>query len=260
MFDKSRPSPIKPSAVRRGRFGDFWRGESLAFFSVFVLGLLFFLVQLVTWAIPQLSERQNFVAHRSVVLDTRVQERSLEKSTSGSAETARGYRPEVLVEYSVRNTTYRVWAFDFRTLTADQGFFESQPPAAKALEPFTVGREIRCWYREDDPAKAVVVWRVPVFGWFLLLLSFSFIVLGIVGFVQSFRRDALSRERKAAAWAGREILRFNRWSALRRLSTGRRSQTTASSTRVREHISLFVCRRETTRLFFWSATYFWQSR
>lgn len=170
-------------------------GEPTAFFLVFVLGLLFFLVQLWTWAIPQLTLYQEFIRTKGQVIGTRI----VTKSAPPPAAEPVAYRPEVLLEYRVQGVYYRVWSFDLQTLKPDDGFYENKTRAEEAISKFAIGREVDCRYRESDPSQVIVFWNHSIFGWFLLLLSFSFIVLGIVGFFQSFRLAAISEERKAAA-------------------------------------------------------------
>jgi hypothetical protein len=55
-----------------------------------------------------------------------------------------------------------------------------------------------CWYRINHPEQVVVVWQSSIWGWFLLLLSFALIIPGFIGFSQSFRLLAVSKERQAA--------------------------------------------------------------
>ena len=179
----------------RTRFLQYQWGEPTAFFLIFVLGLVFFLVQLWTWAIPQLTLYQEFVATKGVVLETRVAESPSEDRFEESVR----FRPEVLLEYRVREKVWRTWCYDLRTLSPSEGFSDHETGVQEALKPFVIDKEVDCWYRESDPAQVVVYWKFSVFGWFLLLLSFSFIILGIVGFFQSFRFATISKERKAAA-------------------------------------------------------------
>ncbi len=206
---RPRPFPAKKAAksssafhgIRGSKLGRFWRGESLAFFSVFLLGLLFFWVQLFTWAIPQVVERQNYVPVQAIVQETKIEEDSsqFKEKTPPGTHYKPLYKPVVLVAYDVHAMPYRVWAFDLHTQRGHQGFHHDKESAERAIKPFHVGQKIPCWYHKADPTKAVIVWPVPVFGVFLLLLSFSFVVLGLVGFVQSFRSDILSPERKISS-------------------------------------------------------------
>jgi hypothetical protein len=175
------------------RLSQFRWGEAVAFLTMLIVGFVIFLIQLWTWAIPQLTLHQEFVPSRGIIAETRVAETI--------TDTGKQYRPEVLLEHLVDGKRYRVWTFDFPTLRPKEGFLPDQSQAQIALQPFAAGRRVECWYRINHPEQAIVVWHVSVWGWFLLLLSFSLIVLGFIGFLQSFHLLAVSRERRAAALA-----------------------------------------------------------
>ena len=177
--------------MKQSRFSQIRWGEALAFLTILVVGLVIFALQLWTWAIPQLTLYQEFVPSRGIVLETRVMERNFGAKNL--------YRPEVRLEHVVDGKIYRIWTFDYFTLQPKAGFSEHQELAESALAPFNVGRRINCWYRINNPAQAVVVWQTPIWGWFLLFLSFSLMVIGSIGFPQSFRLSAISKERQAAA-------------------------------------------------------------
>jgi len=155
-----------------------------------VVGIIIFILQLWTWAIPQLILYQEYIPSRGMVLDKRIAEQTF--------GTELRYRPEVLLEHSVEGKTYRVWTFDYYTLQPKSGFTEQRELAEAALAPFTVGQRTNCWYRINYPEQAIVIWEGRIWGWFLLLLSFSLIILGIIGLPQSFRLLAVSKERQAA--------------------------------------------------------------
>lgn len=174
------PGPVQ---IRQFRLG-----EPVGYAFIFLVGLVFFLLQFLTWAIPQLASFQKFVPSHGTVLETRVREKS-----DGSVKL---YRPEVYLEHVVRGTSYRIWTFDFRSLKPDDGFVVDRNLAESRLLPFAIGRRVDCWYREDDPTQAIVQWNLSVWGWFFLLFSFSLVVLGLVGFSQSFRLKPVSEERR----------------------------------------------------------------
>ena len=177
--------------MRQNRFSQIRWGEALAFLTMTVVGIVIFVLQLITWALPQLTPYQEFVPSRGVIQDKRVAEQTF------GAELR--YRPEVLLEHTVDGNNYRVWTFDYRTLHPKEGFIPQRELAETALEPFTVGHWTHCWYRVSNPGQAIVVWDNSIWGWFLLLLSFSLIVLGLVGLPQAFRLLAVSKERQIVA-------------------------------------------------------------
>lgn len=180
--------PIRPKRSVLGRFMRRRWGEPLAFSFIFLAGLLIFLIQFWTWAIPQLTLLQEFVPAKGVVVETRLVERTVDSTVR--------YRPEVLLDYHVDEKNYSIWTYDFQTLNTKEGFLADIEAARKALAPFEDGLEVECWYRLGNPEQVIVAWNVSVWGWFFLLLSFSLIVLGLIGFCQSFRFAAVSQERK----------------------------------------------------------------
>ena len=178
--------------MNRNPFAQIRWSEALAFSTILIVGIVIFILQLNTWAIPKLTLYQEFVPSYGIVADIRIAEMSI------GAETR--YRPELLLEHTVDGQIYRVWTFDYNTLRPKDGFVPSREMAEAALEPFSIGQQTNCWYRMNHPEQAIVVWEFYVWGWFLLLLSFSLIVLGVIGLPQSFRLLSVSKERRAAVF------------------------------------------------------------
>ena len=176
--------------MRLKRFAHIRWGEALAFLTILIVGIVVFALHLWTWARPQLILYQEFIPSRGIVLDKRIAEQ-----TFGSEVR---YRPEVLLVHTVGEKTYSVWTFDYYTLQPEAGFTVHRELAESALEPFVTGQRTNCWYRIHKPEEVIVVWDVSIWGWFLLLLAFSLIVLGGTFFPQSFRLLAVSKERQAA--------------------------------------------------------------
>ena len=176
--------------MKKNRFSQIRWGEALAFLTMVVVGIVIFVLQLVTWALPQLTLYQEFVPSRGIVLDKRIAEQ-----TFGSEVR---YRPEILLEHTVEGKAYHVWTFDYHSLQLKAEFTANEEQAQSALDAFTVGRRTNCWYHVKDPHQVIVVWQISIWGWFLLLLSFSLIVLGLAGLPQSFRLLTVSKERQAA--------------------------------------------------------------
>jgi hypothetical protein len=172
------------------RFSQIRWGEALAYLTILIVGIIIFVLHFWTWAIPQLTLYQEFIPSRGVILEKHIVEQPV------GAEVR--YRPEVLLEHTVEGKIYRVWTFDYNTLQTEEGLIVQREFAESVLEPFTVGRRTNCWYRINHPEQAIVVWQNSIWGWFLLLLSFSLIVVGVVGLPQSFRLLAVSKERRGA--------------------------------------------------------------
>lgn len=165
----------------------------MVFAFILVAGLTFSLVKIWTWAIPQLVLHQDFAPVRAEIVGTRV----VETGRSGSTT----YRPEILVEYVVHATTFRVWAYDYPAMSRASRGLVDRAAAEEALRRFTPGDHIDCRYRIDAPERAVAVWKSSLWNWFFLLLSMSLLVLGAVGFILSFRLEVSSRERRLAPLA-----------------------------------------------------------
>ena len=176
--------------MKLNQFSQIRWGEALAFLTISIVGIVIFALQFWTWAVPQLILYQEFVPSRGIVFDKRITEKNF--------GTEIRYRPEVLLEHTVEGRIYRVWTFDYHTLQPKTGFTVQHEFAESALKPFIVGQRINCWYRINDPEQAVVVWEFSIWGWFLLFLSFSLIIIGCVGLPQAFRLVAVSKERHAA--------------------------------------------------------------
>jgi len=176
--------------MRLNRFSQIRWGEALAFLMILIVGIVIFVLQFWTWARPQLILYQEFVPSRGLVLETQISEKIF--------GTEKRYRPEVFLEHTVEGKAYRVWTFNYSTLQSKEGFIVQREFAESALEPFIVGRRTNCWYRINHPEQTIVVWETSIWGWFLLLLSFSLVVLGAIGLLQSFRLLAVSKERQTA--------------------------------------------------------------
>ncbi|MDR1924412.1 MAG: hypothetical protein LBQ66_08555 [Planctomycetaceae bacterium] len=176
-------------------------GEPLAFFVIFVVGFIFFLVHLNGWVIPQLTFWQEFIQSKGKVLETRV----LDKEVGGR----RFYSPEVLLQIQVQSqsdpdnfaksrevVTHQVWAFNEKRLIAGGDFSYDQERALELIDRFRVGEVVDCWYRVGDPLSVVVYWQFSFSGWFFLVLSFTLVLVGLIGFGFSFRLRLVSAERQ----------------------------------------------------------------
>ncbi|MDR0522534.1 MAG: hypothetical protein LBH00_11890 [Planctomycetaceae bacterium] len=175
--------------MKGNRFSQIRWGEAAVFLIILVVGIVIFLLQLWTWAIPQLTLYQEFIPSRGTILDKRIAEYSSGPNIL--------YRPEVYLEHYVNGQTYRVWTFGYPVLQPGEGFKPDKERAEAALQPFETGKRVNCWYRVNHPQQVIAVWSVSFWGGFLLLLSLSLTALGAVGFSQSFRLSVFSKERQA---------------------------------------------------------------
>ncbi len=88
------------------------------------------------------------------------------------------FRPEVQIEYRVKQVQYKRWVYDFNTLTGE-GYCFSEPEAQNRLQPFTVGKKFYCWYDPDDPSKAVLFQSWTFSNVWILVVPLSFLLLGL---------------------------------------------------------------------------------
>ncbi|MDR0336316.1 MAG: hypothetical protein LBI18_04425 [Planctomycetaceae bacterium] len=178
-------------------------GEPLAFAVIFAIGLIFFLGHVKSWLVPQLTIWQEFVQTKGEVLDTRI----LEKLVDGKLK----YSPEVFLQYDVptskktnpndnvpEKTTYKIWTFNEKHLHSGGDFSYNKDEAQQLINTYKVGDSIDCWYRLSEPSLVVVYRQSSYSGSFFLLLSFSLLLLGLLGFCFSFRLKPVSTEHWAA--------------------------------------------------------------
>jgi hypothetical protein len=179
-------------------------GEPLAFAVIFFVSLVFFLIHLRSWVIPELMLMQEFIPSKGLVLQKRVLEKRIDDK--------KFYSPEVLIQFEVSNrgqvvlaggdspdvTIYRIWAFSEKNLSSGGDFSYNKESAEKLIRVYKVGGVIDCWYRASDPSSVIVYWRFSFIDCFFLALLFSLLLVGLVGFYFSFRLKPVSTERKAA--------------------------------------------------------------
>ncbi|MDR1478314.1 MAG: hypothetical protein LBJ00_05175 [Planctomycetaceae bacterium] len=178
-------------------------GEPLAFLVIFIVGLVFFSVHIKTWVVPQLTLMQEFILSKGVVLDTHI----FDAEVGGK----KMYSPTVLLQYDAPtpkpNTpndeepeiiTYKVWTFNEKYSRTGSDFSYNKNEADKLISIYKVGDVVDCWYRMSDPRVVIVYRQFSLSGYIFLVLSFSLLLLGLIGFCFSFRLHAVSTERRAA--------------------------------------------------------------
>ncbi len=195
LHDSPHIIPAKPS--RWSRLLQRHWGEPLAFAFICAGGLLFSVISIWTWAIPQLILLQEFESVRGQVIDTRI--------ARIGTQSDRLFCPEILVEYPGGTTTFRGWGYDYQTLLAQingkksaaRGF-TNELAAQKALSGFIPGKTVEVRVRMGSPEQLIVAWRFSRWNAFFLLLSLFLVVLGFVGFSLTFRLESTSIERRLA--------------------------------------------------------------
>jgi hypothetical protein len=163
-----------------------------------VVGSVVFVLQSATWGIPQLILYQAFVPSRGTVAEVRIAEKQIaeKKGNRQNSGITTLCRPEVRMEYRVDDRTYSIWTFDYPTLTGS-GYTIDRQEAENALKTFVPGSRIPIWYNAERPESVVAVWNISIWNWCILILSFALIVPGLIGFFQSFRYLAVSKERQS---------------------------------------------------------------
>lgn len=88
------------------------------------------------------------------------------------------FRPEVQIEYRVKQVQYKRWVYDFNTLN-NGGYCFSEAEAQNRLQPFAVGKKFYCWYDPEDPSKAVLFQSWTFSNVWILVVPLSFLLLGL---------------------------------------------------------------------------------
>jgi len=180
-------------------------GETAVFAFIFLTGLVFTVLHFWTWVLPQLILFQEFAPAECLVFDTKIIE---QKYSTGDADTGSGtekrYLPLVLVCLLIQNENnelekVRTWAFDYRYLSSDAGQFSDYESAEVTLAAFRKAQlsamPVKCFYRPDKPEEIVLYWNHSIWGWLFFLLFIVLTILGVIGFLQSFRFMSISEER-----------------------------------------------------------------
>lgn len=164
---KSFPLDVKKRGLRRSgsKSAASWGLTTVS--AACLLGGLGFLVWvLVYWSIPQWRVRYHFRETIAQVTKTRLKQYE--------AHDGMTYRPEFLVDFTVDDAPYHVWATHEVT-----GRFSHDESAMQAtLDQFSAGKPYPCWYDPHDP-QIVCLNRGNAWSpWLVPLLPLSFIVVG----------------------------------------------------------------------------------
>jgi len=166
--------------------------ELYVFCSIFLIGLVFFLLHGITWVLPQWKMLSESVAAVCTVLEVRIEERIEESATLS--------RPEIRIEFtSNEGTIVRIWTYNADTLTQSGGFSTNRNTAEKIVAPFEPGKSYTCWYHPNEPEKAVLKRETSVWGWYFLAIPICLMLSGAGGIWWSLRIFNVSEERLAAS-------------------------------------------------------------
>jgi hypothetical protein len=168
-------------------------GEALFWAAFLVLGCIWLFYGFLTFVVPEWRVNHEFAEHTCTVLDKRIGE---SKDQDGGAV----YRPEVRVEYKVKDETYTAWTYDIHTIApGDRMAYSSQrPSSAAAIEGYAANKQYVCWYDPANPR--VVVLKRGYSGWYWLefLVPMSFVVIGGWGLLYAVLHWGKSAESRAA--------------------------------------------------------------
>jgi len=173
-------------------------GEALFYAALALLGaggvwLLFRSMILPEWRANVHFERAEceVLARRLVAEPQRAEKARPEPA--GNSGAAHRWRPEFLVRYHVDGRPYEVWSYDIH-----HGFSEDLQAQRDVLQQFDVGRTCPCWYDPGSVENVVLVRSYTWWRWLMLLVPFSFVLIGAVGFSLSALQSGTSPERRAA--------------------------------------------------------------
>lgn len=161
------------------------------FFGMFlVFGVAALVMLVLSMIVPEIRANSAFIQHTCKVVDKRIGE-------STDSEGGTTYRPEIRIEYTVRNERFQIWTYEI-TGTYSSG----RKSKEEILRQFAVGQEYPCWYDPDDPGKAVLVRGYSWAAYFFLLIPLVFIAIGGGGIHYFWTRRNLTPEQLALRRAG----------------------------------------------------------
>lgn len=158
------------------------------FAGLFVLGCLGFWVTARAFLLPEWRTGRQFLPVTCKILEVRL------GTTVRDGQTL--YRPEICIEYVLNKRRYRLWTYDIHTVRGN-GYSVDRNHAEGVLRDFRAGDVCTAWYDPDRPEIAVVERGLHWWNWLILLIPFSFVVLGAGGVSYHVWRWGKSTERLA---------------------------------------------------------------
>ena len=158
----------------------------LVFFGLFFLAGCAGLVLIVAaMLIPEWRVNHEFVETTCVV-------RGKEIGRSGGDD-GDVYRPEIQIEYEIAGKKYVTTTYDIT------GAYSSGREEKEAiLKQYDIGGKYTCWYDPTDPKVAVLVRGYSLFGWLMLAVPVTFLLVGGGGLIYRLLHWGKSAERRAA--------------------------------------------------------------
>jgi len=156
--------------------------------TLFVIGTIFFTVQLYTWVLPNWSFYRDFEQVLCTTLDSKIVE--LRKANTIL------YRPEIHISYTFRGAQYEIWTYDQTTLSPNQplGFGSDKKSVVAIVDSYSAGHYAYCWVKVSEPSYAILSRPPQVWGWFFLLLMLLIAGAGFAGLWLTITQKRFSRE------------------------------------------------------------------
>ena len=152
-------------------------------------GGVILLVLVAFFLIPDWRVNNRYVEASCVVLDRRVESRSMDVAAPKGQEVKHQdvYRPEIQVRYEVKGRKFETWCYHGGVM------FSPDRAAQQAIaESFQVGMTYPCWYDPDRPEQVILVrghnWGAYIF----LIVTLGFMAIGVAGMWMA-RAIAVSR-------------------------------------------------------------------
>jgi len=156
--------------------------------TLFVIGTVFVIIQFYTWMLPNWNFNSDYDQVLCSIIDARMVE--LHK------ENAILYRPEIHIQYTYRETQYKIWTYEQATLSPNQPLgFESDMKSVEAIvESYHSGQQALCWVKVNEPTYAILSRPPQVWGWFFLLMMLLIAGAGFTGLWLTISQKRFSRE------------------------------------------------------------------
>ena len=166
--------------------------ETYLLVGICLVGLLILTIHLSTWGREARRDAKLLRPTMCWIVDRGVRSRVDE---DGNVR----FRPEVRIRYEVDEVTYEVWTYDRSTQTKDRGFDYAREDAERLIEPFARGGRYPCWYRDDDPSRAILVKKSTFWGWLFLFIPVSLTLFGSIWLFALYYERSRSKEARASA-------------------------------------------------------------
>ncbi|MGY8767710.1 MAG: DUF3592 domain-containing protein [Pirellulales bacterium] len=168
-----------------GSVGEAMFFASLFFFGIISVVVLFSSIWQEAWPATTLFREATFTRATCSIRETRLLNRN-------EAEAIQ-YQPDVLVTVNYRGRRYTGWTYGrLDSWTTDR------KSAQDKLDQYKPGWTCTCWFAANDPSTVILVRTTSYAFWILLLVLFSFVIIGGIGLSYSLLLFGTSAERRSA--------------------------------------------------------------